>query len=250
MERKVIILKIIEMFLTKNRCFIQDKKIKPIGVMIHSDGCKASVKARDWFKRWNNLLIGKAAHFFIDDEEAVKYLHAEKGYINRGWHSGSGKNGSGNDLYIGSEMCEPKDYNDKIYFNKVYVNTVELTAILLKDVVNTTVVNEDTVLCHADGYKKGIASNHGDIYHWWKYHNKDMNDFRKDVKIKLAELMKTKEVPIENIYRVYTVVKGDTLTKIAANELKDFKRYKEIMTLNNMDSVNLKIGQKLKLPNK
>jgi N-acetylmuramoyl-L-alanine amidase len=245
-------MKIVEMYLTKNRCFKQDKKIKPIGVMVHSDGCKAGVKARDWFKRWNTSLVSKAVHFFVDDIEAVKYLHAEKGHVTRGWHCGSGKKGSGNDLYIGFEMSEPKDYRDKIYFEKVYNNAVELTAYLLKEVVDTTVVNENTVLCHADGYKKQIASNHGDIYHWWKYHNKDMDDFRKDVKAKLADMIKDKPVKEkkDETYTVYTVKKGDTLSKIARDLLGDFSRYPEIMTLNNLTSTSLKIGQKLNIPKK
>ena len=37
------------------------------------------------------------------------------------------------------------------------------------------------VLCHAEGYKLGRASNHGDVLHWFGRHGKTMDDFRSDV---------------------------------------------------------------------
>jgi LysM repeat protein len=231
---------IIENYMTKNRCFKQDKRIVPIGVMVHSDGCKAGTKAKVWYNKWNNVIVSKAVHFFIDDTEAVKYLHAESGYVTRGWHCA----GKGNDLYVAFEMCEPKDNKDKIYFEKIYKNAVELTAHLLKEVVKTDEVNDTTVLCHADGYKKGIASNHADIYHWWKYHNKTMDDFRNDVKLKLIELNKPIiSNDIQYSYDYYIINKGDTLSKIALTYNTTIDK---LMKLNNLTNVNLiSIGQKL-----
>ena len=37
------------------------------------------------------------------------------------------------------------------------------------------------VICHQDGYRLGIASNHGDVYNWFPKHGKTMDDFRADV---------------------------------------------------------------------
>ena len=34
------------------------------------------------------------------------------------------------------------------------------------------------VLCHSEGYRRGIASNHADVMHWWKKFGVDMDDFR------------------------------------------------------------------------
>jgi LysM repeat protein len=49
----------------------------------------------------------------------------------------------------------------------------------------------------------------------------------------------------------YTVVKGDTLSKIAAHKLGKASRWKEIATLNHIkDPYHLKVGLKLKLPAK
>lgn len=50
-------------------------------------------------------------------------------------------------------------------------------------------------------------------------------------------------------YRVHTVVKGDTLWGIAEKYLGSGVRYKEIKTLNGLDSDTIYSGQKLKIPN-
>ena len=38
------------------------------------------------------------------------------------------------------------------------------------------------VICHSEGYKRGIASNHADVMHWFPKHGKSMDTFRSDVK--------------------------------------------------------------------
>jgi len=56
-----------------------------------------------------------------------------------------------------------------------------------------------------------------------------------------------------DIYGVYTVKSGDTLSKIAKWHLGDARRYMDIFNLNKdiLDNPDLiKVGQKLKLPNK
>lgn len=63
-------------------------------------------------------------------------------------------------------------------------------------------------------------------------------------------------VAIENLapytipYRTHTVVKGDSLWKIAKQYLNDGARYPEIKKLNNMTSNIIYSGQVLKIPNK
>ena len=42
-------------------------------------------------------------------------------------------------------------------------------------------VNVPTILCHADSYKLGFGSNHGDVLHWFSKHGKTMADVRNDV---------------------------------------------------------------------
>jgi len=51
-------------------------------------------------------------------------------------------------------------------------------------------------------------------------------------------------------YRTYTVVKGDTLSKIARDLLGNASRYPEIMGINGLRNTVISIGQKLKIPSR
>ena len=55
---------------------------------------------------------------------------------------------------------------------------MELCAYLCKQYGLT----EKEILCHSEGYTKGIASNHGDVMHWFPKFGKSMDTFRADVK--------------------------------------------------------------------
>ena len=44
-----------------------------------------------------------------------------------------------------------------------------------------------TIICHSEGAKLGIASNHGDVMHWFPKHGKSMDTFRADVKDLLGQ---------------------------------------------------------------
>lgn len=112
----------------------------------------------------------------------------------RPWGCGSGKKGSCNNGWIQFEICEG-NLDDKDYFEKVYKEACEITAYLCdlynlnpKGTVTVNGTKVPVILCHQDSYKLGFGSNHGDIYHWFKKHGKDMDDVRNDV----AELMKDK----------------------------------------------------------
>jgi len=99
-----------------------------------------------------------------------------------GWHSGSGSKGNANYLgYIGFEICEDA-LTDATYFGKVYTEAVELCVYLCKQ-YNLT---EKDIICHSEGHTLGIASNHGDVMHWFPKHGKSMDTFRAAVKAGLA----------------------------------------------------------------
>ena len=61
------------------------------------------------------------------------------------------------------------------------------------------------IIDHSEGYKKGIASNHGDVKHWFPKFGKSMDTFRADVKAELAKT-ETAAAPAEDktgsLYRV------------------------------------------------
>lgn len=71
------------------------------------------------------------------------------------------------------------------YFENVYNKAVFYCAYILKE-ISVSSINENTVLSHAEAYKKGIGSNHADIGHWWPEHGKSMDNFREDVKNYIA----------------------------------------------------------------
>ena len=49
-------------------------------------------------------------------------------------------------------------------------------------------LTEQDIICHCEGHDLGIASNHGDVLHWWPKHGKNMDTFRAAVKDKLGAL--------------------------------------------------------------
>ena len=127
-----------------------------------------------------NAWIGKMADGSVRAVQTMPWDY-------RPWGCASGSKGSCNDGWIQWEMCED-GLTDATYFNAVYKEAVELTAYLCKmynlDPKGTVTVNGvkvPVILCHADSYKLGFGSNHGDVYNWFKKHGKTMDNVRNDV---------------------------------------------------------------------
>ena len=308
-----------KLILTENACYKAGKKITVKGIMVHSTGAN-----NPWLKRyvgpddgllgqnqynnhWNTYHPGGrevCVHGFIGklaDGTVATYQTLPWDY--RGWHAG----GSANNTHIGFEICED-GLTDSTYFAKVYLEAVELCAYLCK----LYGLTEQDILCHSEGCKQGIASNHGDVMHWFPKHGKSMDTFRSAVKELLAGDDTSEDHPAASaeaypakltsgyyrvrkawddkksqvgaycilanakaaadmnpgtfvfsndgvaiyptdaaneIYRIHTVVKGDTLWEIAKAYLGDGSRYPEIKTLNGLTSDVIYSGWKLKIPN-
>lgn len=178
--------------MTRNDCFTVGKKISPKGIMVHSTATPG-VMAADWFSRWNkSYKSGETnrqvcVHAFVDDKEVWQYLP----WNHRGWHCG----GTGNNTHIGFEICEPGGFSygkgstmvgynvakNESYFRKAWQNAVDLCVMLCQEYELT----EEDIICHSEGAKKGIASNHGDVMHWFPKHGESMNSFRAAVKVAL-----------------------------------------------------------------
>lgn len=160
--------------ITKNDCYKAGRTIAPKGIMVHSTATPG-VMAQSWFSRWNRPNTDVAVHAFVDDKVVCQHLP----WNHRAWHCAA----DGNNTHIAFEMCEPNDWKtNESYFKDCYKNAVELTVFLCKK-YNLT---EKAVISHKEGYQKGIASNHGDPDHWWKYFGYTMTKFRADVKKGLA----------------------------------------------------------------
>lgn len=175
-----------QLFLTKNDCYKRGQIMVPKGIMVHSTGAnnpnlKRYVGPDDgllgrnlYGNHWNNSGIGKCVHAFIGklaDGSIATYQTLPWNY--KAWHAGS----SANNTHISFEICED-NLTSKSYFEAVYKEAAELCAMLCKK-YNLT---EKDIVCHKEGYYKGIASNHGDVLHWWPKFGKDMDDFRAEVK--------------------------------------------------------------------
>ena len=195
-----------KLILINNACYKAGRTIKPKGIMVHSTGANNPFLKRyvgpddgllgknQYNNHWNqdkpdgrqvcvHGFIGKLADGCIATYQTLPWNH-------RGWHAG----GAANDTHIGFEICED-GLTDISYFNAVYKEAVELCVYLCKQYGLT----EKEIICHSEGNKLGIASNHGDVMHWFPKHGKSMDTLRADVRSGLAPVERT--VP-KKYYRV------------------------------------------------
>lgn len=188
------------------------KKITPKGVMVHSTGANNPRLSRyvgpddgmlgenKHNNHWNMPKVGASVHAFIGklkDGSIATYQVLPFNY--RAGHCSKGKNGSGNNTHLAFEICED-GLKDSVYFGKVYQEAVEFTAYLCKE-FNLDPMADGVVIDHREGHKRGIASNHGDVKHWFSKHGKSMDTFRADVKALLGGEKK----PAENKEEVCAV---------------------------------------------
>lgn len=190
------------LILTNNDCYKSGKKHTVKGIMVHSTGAnnpnlRRYVGPDDGLlglnqngNHWNqpkpdgrqvcvHAFIGK-----LKDGSVATYQTLPWDIV--GWHSGSGSLGSAknanNNGFIGFEICED-GLTDATYFTKVYTEAVELCAYLCDKFKLDPMT---AIICHSEGHKKGIASNHADVMHWFPKHGKSMDTFRAAVKAAMS----------------------------------------------------------------
>lgn len=186
-------MKIVNSMLTKNPCYRAGKKIAVKGLMLHSVGC-SQPNASVFVNKWNSPSYNRACvHAFIDAKSGNVYQCLP--WDHRGWHGG----GSSNNTHIGVEMCEPDcikyisgskfTVSDKEKAQEMVKRTYESAVELFAQLCKENNLNPLTdIVSHKEGYKIGIASNHGDPEHLWNGVGLPytMNTFRNDVKEKLT----------------------------------------------------------------
>ncbi len=197
---------LLKCLLIENDCYKTGQKIVPRGVMVHStgadnptlrryvnpvagqegyDGLLAVIGKNLYGNHWNTPRPGGqgvCVHGFIGlladgSVGAVQTLP----WDTRGWHAG----GAANNTHISFEICED-DLTDPVYFEKVYREAAELTAYLCR-LYDLDPLADGVVICHAEGYRRGWASGHTDVEHWFPRFGRTMDDFRGDVKNLLEE---------------------------------------------------------------
>lgn len=181
-------MEILQQLLTQNDCYRQHTTMFPKGVMVHSTGAnnpnlRRYIQPDDgllgenrYRNDWNRAGLAVCVHGFIGktaDGSVAVYQTLPWNY--RGWHAG----GRANDTHIGFEICED-DLSDRDYFEQVYCAAVELTAELCRKFALNPLA-DGVVIDHAEGHRRGLASNHGDVAHWFSRYDRTMNDFRRAV---------------------------------------------------------------------
>ena len=201
-----------KLIFTNNDCYKAGKTMTPKGIMVHSTGANnpnlkryvgpddGLLGVNQYGNHWNQHMDRQVCvHAFIGklkDGTIATYQALPWNMV--GWHSGSGSKGNANyHGYIGFEICED-GLTDATYFNKVYAEAVELCVYLCKQ-YNLT---EKNIICHSEGHALGIASNHGDVMHWFPKFGKSMDTFRADVKAGLAAETSVEPITSKKYYRV------------------------------------------------
>lgn len=181
-------------FLTNNDCYRRGATIVPKGVMVHSTGAD-----NPWLRRyvqpddgllgkneyqndWNRPGLDVCVHAFLGKKaDGSIAVYQTLPWDRRAWHCGR----SGNNTHISFEICED-GLQDAAYFQEVYAVAVELTAYLCRS-FGLDPLADGVVLDHAEGNRRGIASGHGDVEHWFPKFGKTMDDFRRDTAALLAQ---------------------------------------------------------------
>lgn len=261
---------LLQCILTANDCYKKNKTIAPKGVMVHSTGAnnktlKRYVQPLESDPNYNDLMSKLGTNTNNNDWNMSGTSACVHGFIGaladgsiatvqtlpwnwRGWHCASGSKGSGNDTHISFEICED-GLSDATYFNKVYQEAVELVAMLCKE-YNLDPMADGVVICHSEGYSRGIASNHADVMHWFPKFGKSMDTFRADVKVLISK-EEDKEDDVV-IGETYVVQSGDSWWGIATKVFGEGQgaRYTElqalnpdITTLHPRDVIVIKVGE-------
>lgn len=187
-------MKIIEAFAVKNKCYQAGAPLTPRGIMLHSVGC-AQPSAAVFARSFNQFQPGGASVCVHAVAQADGTVYQLLPWEMRGWHCG----GSANSTHIGVEMTEPSagmTYAEAAeQIAGTYRTAVELFAALCKK-YGLDPVRDGVIIGHAEGHRRGVASNHADPELLWRTYDMGytMDGFRADV----AEAMAAKNTDKED----------------------------------------------------
>lgn len=249
-------MKIVEHFLTRNRCYQAAQQNTKGGLILHSVSCPQP-SAQVFVNSWNSADKSACVHAFIDANTGDVYQTLPWEY--RGWHCGSGPNGSGNNTHIGVEMCEPAciRYTDGARFTcsnveearaavrRTYESAVQLFAELCER-FRLDPLTDGVILSHEEGHKRGIASNHGDPVHLWNQLNMGytMDEFRKAIKAAMGSAAVPAEpAAVDNAAVIWNFLKSKGLNDYAvAGIMGNLEKESGLDPCNLQNSYNKKLN--------
>lgn len=224
--------------------------------MLHSVGCPQP-SAQVFVNSWNSADKSVCVHAFIDANTGDVYQTLPWEY--RGWHCGSGPNGSGNNTHIGVEMCEPAciRYTGGARFTcsnveearaavrRTYESAVQLFAELCER-FRFDPLADGVILSHEEGHKRGIANNHGDPVHLWNQLNMGytMDGFRKAVKAAMGSAAVPAEpAAVDNAAVIWNFLKSKGLNDYAvAGIMGNLEKESGLDPCNLQNSYNKKLN--------
>ena len=186
-------MQITERFAVKNKCYQAGAPLTPRGIMLHSVGTpqpSAAVFARS-FNQYQPGGASVCVHAFVQADGTV---YQTLPWEMRGWHCG----GSANGTHIGIEMTEPSAGMTRDEAAEqiagTYRTAVELFAALCRQ-YGLDPVQDGVIIGHAEGHRRGAASNHADPELLWRTYDMGytMDGFRADVAARMAAVKDTKE---------------------------------------------------------
>ena len=174
-------MQITERFAVKNKCYQAGAPLTPRGIMLHSVGTpqpSAAVFARS-FNQYQPGGASVCVHAFVQADGTVYQTMPWKMIA---WHCG----GAANSTHIGVEMTEPSagmTYAEAAeQIAGTYHTAVELFAALCRQ-YGLDPAQDGVIIGHAEGHRRGVASNHADPELLWRTHDMGytMDGFRADV---------------------------------------------------------------------
>lgn len=172
---------IIEVFTTGNKCYQVGAPLRPQGLMLHSIGTpqpSAAVLAR-YFDQYQPGGQSVCVHAFVQADSTV---YQTLPWEMRAWHCGGAANGT----HIGVEMTEPDvsmSYAEAAeQITGTYRTAVALFAQLC-GVYGLDPLADGVIIGHAEGHRRGVASNHADPELLWDTYGMGftMDGFRRAV---------------------------------------------------------------------
>lgn len=231
--------------LTKNECYKAGTVIIPKGIMLHSTGVNNPTVRRyvpgdndtgynQYGNHWDTPKPDgqeKCVHGFIG-----KFADGKVGFVQtlpwnrKAWHCG----GSANGTHIGVEICEDS-LQDAAYLKETYKTAVELF-VYLCDTYCIDPMKDGAIICHSEGAKRGVASSHSDVMHWWSKHGVSMDDFRQDIEKELTQMQeaRVREIFHEELKKMATEPQSDwaesIMKKAIQNGITDGSRPRSFAT--------------------
>lgn len=237
-------LKIAQVFQTKNPSYIRNRAITPVGIFVHSTGAnnpqlRRYVDAVDvvgknqYGNHWNQSSATKSVHAWIGYDKDNNVIVAQTLPYDRAcWGAGSGTKGSYNynpHAFIQFEICQGSNTDAEYYWKAIKV-AEEYCAHLCREFGWTA----DQITSHYEAHALGFASNHGDPRSWMKYFDDSMDKFRKRVQALLdgaeTTVPEVEQTPAETPAPAENANTGVKTVSVELNMLSSGNRGNQIRT--------------------